>query len=57
MQAGSLWGEAKTDLCCALIAEAEGRPEEGKRCRELADRTAKKLDSSFLWEELKMMEN
>ncbi len=57
VRAGSLWGEAKTELCYALIKEAQGEPEEGKRRRELADRIAKKLDSRFLWEELKSMES
>jgi len=57
VQAGSLWGEAKTELCCALIAEVEGDTEEAKHRRELADRIAKKLDSRFLWEELKSMES
>ena len=57
VQVGSLWGEAKTELCCALIAEAEGDTEEAKHRRELADRIAKKLDSRFLWEELKSMES
>lgn len=50
-------GRAKTELCYALIKEAQGEPEEGKRRRELADRIAKKLDSRFLWEELKSMES
>ena len=40
-----------------LLYTSQGEPEEGKRRRELADRIARKLDSRFLWEELKSMES
>ena len=57
VQAGSLWGEAKTELCCALIAEVEGDTEEAKHRREPADRIAKKLDSRFYGKNSKSMES
>lgn len=55
-QVGSLWGEAKVELCLALIYEARGLLEEGQEHRKNSEKLAKKLDSKFLKDELKRME-
>lgn len=52
----SLWGEAKAELCSALISEAEGMTEDAEKHRQNSEKLAKKMDSPFLREELKKME-
>lgn len=53
----SLWGEAKVELCSALILEAKGLTEEAQNHRSNSEKLAEKMDSPFLREELEKMED
>lgn len=53
---GSVWGEAKAEMCIGIILEAAGAAEEGEKHKKISGNLEKRLDSDFLREELKRLE-
>ena len=53
---GSIWGEAKAEMRIGIILEAAGAAEEGEKHKKISGNLEKRLDSDFLREELKRLE-